>query len=57
MRQFKKILDKNDLKVNKYTMKGKAMLVDTHLGQFVLKENKGNNNIYLLMNSYAKSFI
>ena len=42
MRQFKKILDKNDLKVNKYTMKGKAMIVDTPLGQFVLK--KGNNN-------------
>ena len=33
MRQFKKILDKNDLKVNKYTMKGKAMIVDTPLGQ------------------------
>lgn len=42
MRQFKKILDKNDLKVNKYTMKGKAMIVDTPLGQFVLK--MGNNN-------------
>ena len=42
MRQFKKILDKNDLKVNKYTVKGKAMIVGTPLGQFVLK--KGNNN-------------
>lgn len=50
MRQFKKILDKNDLKVNKYTMKGKAMIVDTPLGQFVLK--KGNNNkIYKYLSS------
>ena len=45
MRQFKKILDKNDLKVNKYTMKGKTMIVNTPLGQFALK--KGNlDNIY-----------
>lgn len=45
MKLFKKILDKNDLKVDKYTMKGKAMIVNTPLGQFALK--KGNlDNIY-----------
>ena len=45
MKLFKKILDKNDLKVNKYTMKGKTMIVNTPLGQFALK--KGNlDNIY-----------
>ena len=45
MKLFKKILDKNDLKVDKYTMKGKTMIVNTPLGQFALK--KGNlDNIY-----------
>lgn len=45
MKLFKKILDKNDLKVDKYTMKGKTMIVNTSLGQFALK--KGNlDNIY-----------
>lgn len=45
MKLFKKILDKNDLKVDKYTMKGKTMMVNTPLGQFALK--KGNlDNIY-----------
>lgn len=37
MKLFKKILDKNDLKVDKYTMKGKTMIVNTPLGQFALK--------------------
>ena len=45
MKLFKKILDKNDLKVDKYTMKCKTMIVNTPLGQFALK--KGNlDNIY-----------
>lgn len=45
MKQFRNLLQKNDLKVDKYTMKGKSMIVQTPLGQFVLKE--GNyNNIY-----------
>ncbi len=45
MKLFKKILDKNGLKVDKYTMKGKTMIVNTPLGQFALK--KGNlDNIY-----------
>ena len=45
MKLFKKILDKNDLMVDKYTMKGKTMIVNTPLGQFALK--KGNlDNIY-----------
>lgn len=43
MKQIKNILDRNDLKVNKYTIRGKATIVDTPLGQFVLKKNKGNN--------------
>ncbi len=51
MREFKNLLDKQGLKVDKYTIKGKATIVDTPLGQFVLKENKGNNNIYKYLSS------
>ena len=43
MKQFKEILNENDLKVNKYTIKGKAVIVDTPKGLFVLKKTKGNN--------------
>ena len=42
IKQYKNILSKNDLLVNKYTIKGKATIVDTNKGHFVLKENKGN---------------
>ena len=50
MKQFKNILQRNDLKVNKYTIKGKTTIVDTPLGQFALKKNKGNN-IYKYLSS------
>ena len=50
MKLFKKILDKNDLKVDKYTMKGKTMIVNTPLGQFALK--KGNLDKYLLSRNF-----
>jgi len=43
MKQYKNILKKNDLMVTKYTIKGKATIVDTPKGRFVLKDNKGNN--------------
>lgn len=50
MKQFKEILSRNGLKVNKYTMKGKTMIVNTPLGQFALK--KGNyDNIYKYLSS------
>ena len=51
MKTFKKLLNKEGLKVDKYTIKGKATIVDTPLGQFVLKQNKGNNNIYKYLSS------
>ena len=50
MKLFKKILDKNDLKVDKYTMKGKTMIVNTPLGQFALK--KDNIYKYLLSRNF-----
>jgi len=43
MKKYKNILKKNDLMVTKYTIKGKATIVDTPKGRFVLKDNKGNN--------------
>lgn len=51
MRQFKNLLNKNDLKVDKYTIKGKSTIVKTPLGQFVLKKNKGNKDIYKYLSS------
>ena len=44
MNKYKNLLDKNDLKVNKFTIKGKSTIINTPLGQFVLKKN--NNSIY-----------
>lgn len=53
IRQYKNILKKNDLLVNKYTIKGKATIVDTNKGHFVLKENKGNKVYkYLLSRNF-----
>lgn len=50
MKQYRNILDKNGLRVSKYTIKGKATIVDTPLGQFVLKEDKGKD-IYKYLSS------
>ncbi len=50
MKQFKNILNRNDLKVSKYTIKGKTTIVQTPLGQFALKKNKGDN-IYKYLSS------
>ncbi len=53
MKQFKKLLDRNGLKASKYTIKGKTTIVDTPLGQFALKNNKGNNIYrYLLSRNF-----
>ena len=56
MNQYKNILNKNGLKVNKYTIKGKATIVDTNLGHFVLKKNKGNNIYNYLLSRNFKYF-
>ena len=53
MKQFRKILEDNDLKVNKYTINGKAVIVDTSKGLFVLKNTKGNDKYkYLLSRGF-----
>ena len=41
MNKYKNLIKKNDLKVNKVTIKGNLTIISTTLGQFVLKENKG----------------
>lgn len=45
MNNYKNILNKNNLKVNKITIKGNITIVDTPLGLFVLKKNS-NIDIY-----------
>lgn len=45
MNNYKDLVLKNDLIVNKITYKGKATIIDTNLGKFVIKENK-NFKIY-----------
>ena len=53
MKLFKKILDKNDLKVDKYTMKGKTLIVNTPLGQFALQQGHLDNIYkYLLSRNF-----
>ena len=53
MKEYKNLINKNGLKVNKYTIKGKATIVDTQLGSFVLKKNLGNNIFNYL---YSRNF-
>lgn len=39
MNNYKYLLEKNGLKIDKVTIKGKATIIDTPLGQFVIKPN------------------
>ena len=50
MRQFSNILKKNGLEVLKYTIRGRATIVKTPLGQFVFKKNNGRD-IYKYLSS------
>lgn len=43
MNNFNYILERNNLKVNKITIVGETTIVNTPLGKFVLKKNKGKN--------------
>ena len=50
---IKQILNKNNIKVNKYTIKGKSTIVNTSSGNYVIKENKGTNIYnYLLSRNF-----
>ena len=44
MRKYKNILDKNKLKPDRYEVVGKATIIDTDYGRFVIKEKKFNND-------------
>lgn len=55
MKQYKRILENNDLKVNKYTIKGNITIIDTPIGPFVLKKRKGND-IYNYLNSRSFNY-
>ena len=53
IKKYKDLLSKNDLSVSKYTIKGKATIVDTNKGHFVLKKNTGNDIYkYLLSRNF-----
>ena len=45
MKQYKKILSRNNITPSKYTIKGKTVIVDSETGRYVLK-NITNKNIY-----------
>ena len=50
---IKQLLNKNNIKVNKYTIKGKSTIVNTSSGNYVIKENKGTNIYnYLLSRNF-----
>lgn len=56
IKPYKRILSKNDLMVNKYTIKGKATIVDTNKGHFVLKDNSGINIYDYLLSRHFEYF-
>ena len=43
MNKYKNLIEKNDLKVNKVTIKNNLTIIETPLGKFVIKDNPGNN--------------
>lgn len=50
MKQYKNLLEKLNLKVNKYTIKGKTIIIDTNSGKYVLKKDN-NMNLYKYLES------
>ena len=53
MNNYKYLLDKNNLKIDKITIVGKATIVDTPLGKFVIKRNINKNiHDYLLSRGF-----
>lgn len=44
------LINKNQLQVNKYTIKGKSTIIDTQKGKFVFKKNNGHD-IYIYLSS------
>ena len=43
MKKYNSLIYKNNLQVNKYTIKGKSTIIDTQKGRFVFKKNNGYN--------------
>ena len=53
MKQYNNLIRRNDLLVNKYTIKGKSTIVDTNIGRFVLKGyNKSDIYRYLASRNF-----
>lgn len=56
MRKYSDILKKYELKPNKYQIIGKATVIDTDKGKFVLKEKKRNANNHIFKYLESRSF-
>ena len=56
IKQYKNLLNKNDLLVNKYTIKGKSTIVNTNKGLFVLNKNSGNDIYNYLLTRNFENF-
>lgn len=50
MNQYKLLINKNDLNIDKCTIKGKAIIIDTDKGKYVLKE-KNNYKLFKYLES------
>lgn len=53
MKQYKEVLDKHDLRMEKCTIKGKAIIIDTNKGKYALKKE---NNIDLYKYLESRNF-
>lgn len=51
MQKINEVLKKHALKPHRYEKNGKATIIDTDLGRFVLKEKKSDSSIYQYLNS------
>ncbi|MEG2322643.1 MAG: hypothetical protein RSB71_04105 [Bacilli bacterium] len=56
MKKINEILKKYDIKPYRYTTSGKATIVDTPVGRFVIKEKKRNNEIFKYLNSRSFNY-
>ena len=56
MRKYNELLNKYELKPNKYKIIGKVMVIETDKGKFVLKEKKRNVNNHIFKYLESRSF-
>ena len=57
MRQINEVLKKYEIKPYRYTTNGKATIVDTEMGRFVIKERSNNKEIFSYLKSRSFDYI